>query len=123
MQVTAERPRGSAGTALPWQLLLVAFAQVFLPCWEEAVRGDQGTAAHSCSLAGTRQGGGEALGSPGWAAHAGKCPAGTGCQVPALLLGLPSAQRVLGAVGQEEMLQFVSVFPRCQLYLLGFTHQ
>lgn len=89
MQVPAERLRESAGTALLWQLLGVVFAQVFLPCWEEAVKQHQGTVAHRCSLAGTRQGEGEALGSPGWAAHAGKCPAGPGSQVPACCWSSP----------------------------------
>lgn len=96
----------------------------------------QGSTPHSCSLAGTRQDGGEPLGSGGargcWqgpagslgcAAHAGKCPTGTGCPGPSLLLVLTRVWRAPGAVEQAEMLRLISVFLRCQLYLLDFTHQ
>lgn len=62
-----------------------------------------------------------------WALQAGlhkqvSAPQGRGasCQLAA---GAHQCQRVPGAVGQEELLWFVSVFPRCQLYLLDFTHQ
>lgn len=62
-------------------------------------------------------------GSPGCAAHAGKCPAGTGYLGPSLLLVLTGVWRAPGAVEQVEMLWLISVFLRCQLYLLDFTHQ
>lgn len=61
--------------------------------------------------------------SPRCATHSGKFPAGTGCLGPSLLLVLTSVRRAQGAVEQAEMLQLISAFLRCQLYLLDFTHQ
>lgn len=141
MQATAPRPSARTAEALLWQPHEGGTCLVLLPGWEEAAKLGQGSAAPSCSLAGTRQGRGEPLGwgrsrgllaggcwqgsagSPGCAAHAGKCPAGTGRPGPSLLLVLTSVWRAPGAVEQVEVLQLISVLLRCQLYLLDFTHQ
>lgn len=62
-----------------------------------------------------------------WALQAGlhkqvSAPQGRGARA-SLLLALTSARGSRELFGQEELLWFVSVFPRCQLYLLDFTHQ
>lgn len=58
-----------------------------------------------------------------WALQAGLHTQVSALQGQGARCQLAAHQRVPGGVGQEEMLQFVLVFLRCQLYLLGFTHQ